>query len=98
MSLFENSRGVTIWDMQNMVNHRQVQRTKERVLFLQGKDGSRDCFEQNSIGGEQEFRVVVASRWLSCSSFSLAELLLGKKKIFLLSAGVCKVSFPCWGM
>lgn len=33
------------------------------------------------------------SRIWGYGGFSLAELLLGQKKIFLLSAGVCKVSF-----
>lgn len=40
MILFGNSRGITIWDKQTMVNHRQVQRTGEMGLLLLGKGGS----------------------------------------------------------
>ena len=75
-----------------MVNHRQAQRTKERGLLYRGKEEvGRDCFEQNFTRGEGELGVVVASHWLSCGSFPLAGLLLGKEEIFLLPAEVCKV-------
>lgn len=44
--------------------------------------------------------VVVAFHGLSCGSFSLVGLLLGKEKIFLLGklllTGVCKISCNKW--
>ena len=34
MGLFGNSRGINIWDMQAMANHRQVPQTKENSIIL----------------------------------------------------------------
>lgn len=58
---------------------RQVQRTKEWGMWER-----RDCLNKSLLED---------SRIWGYGGFSLAELLLGQKKIFLPSSGVCKVSF-----
>lgn len=69
------------------------------ACFYTGKDKfGRGCFEWKFIGGEQEFSAVVTSHWLSCGSFSLAEVLLDMEKIFFLPVGVCKISCDEWYM
>ena len=47
--------------------------------------------KQKFIGGKLEFRVATTpTHWLSCDVFHWLCLLLGKKKIFLSSAGEIK--------
>ena len=43
---------------------------KNKGFHKEKKGVGRDCFEQKSVGEEQELWVVVASRWLSCGGFS----------------------------
>ena len=58
MSLFRNSKGITMQDKQTMANHRQVQRTAEKGLHLRGK-------EEVGRGRFRQFRVATASHWVS---------------------------------
>lgn len=39
-------------------NYRQVQKTKERNFTEKREEVGRRCFEQKSLGGKREFRVV----------------------------------------
>lgn len=56
------------------------------TFFHRGKEEIvRGCFEQEFAGEDQEFRVMAASHRLGHC--------WGKRKVFLLLAGVCKVSF-----
>ena len=84
MSLFRNSRGIAIRVKQTMVKHRQVWRTKEGRILLQGEVRSWEGLFLNKV----HWRRV----WVQgCGYFSLAELLW-----FLIGcvvAGVCKLSF-----
>lgn len=89
MEVIQENRGIAIWDVQTMVNHRQVQETKEGTMVLQRKGKS----------WEGQFWTTVywkSVRVLSCGGFLLAELLLGKEKLFLLPAWVCKVIYNEW--
>lgn len=63
MSLFGNGRRITIWGLQTTVNHKQVWGTKEgECYFIEKKEvGKEGGYKQKSIGGEQAFKVVVAS-------------------------------------
>ena len=78
----------------------------EECYFIEKKEEvGRGCFEGKSIKRNQGCKIVMVSHWLSCCSFSLATLLLGKEKIFLppsevvkklLPAQECKVSCKGW--
>lgn len=59
--------------------------------FIEKKEEARrSSYEPKSIGREGEFGVMETSHWQNSSGFSLAGLLLGKEKIFLPPARVCK--------
>jgi len=60
----------------------------EEGCFRGKEEVGQGCFEWKSIGGQQLFRVVMTSHWLSYRGFSLVGLLQSKEKIFLLPAGV----------
>jgi len=61
-------------------------------LYTGKEEDGRGCFELKLIGGEREFRIVAASYWLSCQGFYW-QAVAGQGNIFLLSVGVCKISF-----
>lgn len=96
MNLFGNSVGIAMWDMRTMVNHRQVQKTKERSLLIRRKGESwgvvGGCFGQESIGGNWEW-------WLlSCWSW---QLLIGWDFLIAeqgenLPSGIGKLASSCW--
>lgn len=72
-----------------MVNQGQVRRTEERACFYGGKEeAGRGCFK--------EFKVVMATHWLSVA---VCHWLDGcKEKFFLLPCRVRKVSFFLFGI
>ena len=74
----------TLW---NTIGKSREQK-RGTLLYREQEEEGRSFSESKSIGGKQEFSVVMVSHWLSCSNFSLAVLLLGKEKIFLSSAEV----------
>ena len=61
-------------------------------MYTGKEEDGRGCFELKLIGGEREFRIVAASYWLSCQGF-YRQAVAGQGNIFLLSVGVCKISF-----
>ena len=69
-----------------MANYRQVWRKSWEVLFYREKGGSWGVsYERKFIRGDQGGSGFSLAE---CVDFSLAEMLLGKEKIFLLPAGV----------
>ena len=42
-------------------------RGKEGCLMEKKEEVERGCFELESVSGDQEFRVMMVSHWLSCS-------------------------------
>lgn len=86
MSLFGNSEGIAMWDVCTMVNHRHVQKTKERSLLISRKGEvevwggaalDKSPLEETGSGG---FSVADRDNFSLAGTFSL----LSKEKIFLL--------------
>lgn len=75
-----------------MLNHKQRRRNS---LTEEKGDVGRDCHKQKAQGKRLGVQCMVALRWLSDNSLSLAELLLpGKEKTTLPPAGSGKAVSP----
>lgn len=79
MSLFGNSKRITIWD--KWATPKTIGWFNKGEGYFMKEDIGRSCFEQKSIGEKQEFRAIMVSYWLSwqvnflqerqCTSFLL---------------------------
>lgn len=107
LCLFGN-RGMAIWEMQTKVNLGKSRKQIRRTLFYREKGGvERGCLKSKSIGEEWEFRMVMASHWLSVADCHWLDCCWVRREFFFLLLGYVKVSFfslerryisSCWSL
>lgn len=74
MGLFRKSRGIAIGDSKSWQTTDKSVIRRGKPFFIKKWGAWEGCFELKSIGGKLEARVGIASHWLSCGIFLLAEL------------------------
>lgn len=87
MGLPRNNKQLQFGIYNLMSHHAEVQRTKERNVFLQRKGEGQRGYCKQRVHWKKLGDQSLAFHWLSGNSLSLAEWLTGEEKILLLPAG-----------